>query len=534
MSAKKQNITKSKTAATKAGRKSTSKKASSLDKRKVERLDSFAERINAPLPPLPVIERQLINDIKVPQKQTNGSALRFTLRLTDILATSVVIIVGVWSGYIGTNNNEIMAPIAVGFLGSIIFVSLLFAVQAHRFTPRESFTIHIKKIALATFAALGVWLTTAIIAKPSTFLPDALAWAGIYAAATLFGLHTLYFYFVQRLHKRSALAPTIVLLGATETARRLIEENAKTHELNILAIFDERLEKAPADIHGVPIVGKIQDLLDWDELPYVNRIVITLPSMAVDRKLNFFEQVRKLPNNIAFVIDEFENLNHIQQRLSQITQISLSDVAGKAKSGRYSAFKRAGDVIISVTALTLGAPVLALIALLIKMDSPGPVIFTQERHGLNNRVIRVHKFRSLRIESEDKKAAQQVTANDNRVTKIGRFIRKTSLDELPQLWNVLKGEMSLVGPRPHAIGMRTGEIESYKLVEEYAHRHQVKPGMTGWAQIHGSRGPLHNADDVARRVELDIDYIERSSTMLDLIIMFKTLPCLLGDSENIR
>jgi len=117
---------------------------------------------------------------------------------------------------------------------------------------------------------------------------------------------------------------------------------------------------------------------------------------------------------------------------------------------------------------------------------------------------------------------------------VGRFIRKTSIDELPQLINVIRGEMSLVGPRPHAVGMRTGEVESYKLVEEYAHRHKVKPGMTGWAQINGSRGPLHSEADVERRVRLDMEYIERSGAIFDLMIMVKTLPCLLGDSENIR
>jgi len=140
----------------------------------------------------------------------------------------------------------------------------------------------------------------------------------------------------------------------------------------------------------------------------------------------------------------------------------------------------------------------------------------------------------MRNDQADLKAAQQTLAGDARITKIGRIIRKTSIDELPQLLNVLKGEMSLVGPRPHATGMRTGDTESYKLVEEYAHRHRVKPGMTGWAQINGSRGPLHNAEDVAERVRLDVEYIERSNWFFDLYIMVKTLPVMLGDSENIR
>jgi lipopolysaccharide/colanic/teichoic acid biosynthesis glycosyltransferase len=132
-------------------------------------------------------------------------------------------------------------------------------------------------------------------------------------------------------------------------------------------------------------------------------------------------------------------------------------------------------------------------------------------------------------------AARQVVADDERVTRVGRFIRKFSLDELPQLFNVLKGEMSLVGPRPHAIGMKTGEVESAKLVAEYAWRHRMKPGVTGWAAVKGSRGPVHTAEEVRRRVELDVEYIERQSVLLDLYILTLTLPCLLfGDREAVR
>jgi len=387
---------------------------------------------------------------------------------------------------------------------------------------------------IAAFGALGLWLTVALIIKPDTFLPDTLAKAGLGATAALFVLHGLYHTQVKRLHLRGALAPTIVMLGATESARRLIEENAKTRELNILAIFDERLARAPHNIHGVPVIGKIDDLLKWDKLPYVSRIVVTLPGMAESRKQAFLEQVKLLPNRIAFVIDEFENLDHVKQRLSQIAEVGMRDVTGNPKGGAHTAIKRLMDISIGTLALIGLSPILLIVALLIKKDSPGPVLFKQPRHGFNNRVFNVYKFRSMRNDQADLKAAQQTVAGDARVTKIGRFIRKTSIDELPQLLNVIKGDMSLVGPRPHAVGMRTAGKDSMELVAEYAHRHAVKPGMTGWAQINGSRGPLHDGDDVARRVELDVEYIERSNAFFDLYIMLKTLPVLLGDSENIR
>jgi len=373
-----------------------------------------------------------------------------------------------------------------------------------------------------------------LIVRPESFYPSTLAVAGLFAFATLFILHSLHYSHVRNLHKKGSLIPTVVMLGATESARRIIEENAKTKELNILAIFDDRITRAPLNIHGVPVVGKVEDLSNWEKLPFINRIIVTLPSIAAERKKVFVDQIRKLPNRIAFVNDEFENLNHVQQRLSEIAKISLRDVAGKQVSGHVIAIKRATDIIISVLALTLGAPVLLIIALLIKLDSPGPVIFKQPRHGFNNQVFKVYKFRSMAKEKEDMNAAQQVSAGDARVTKIGRIIRKTSIDELPQLINVLKGDMSLVGPRPHAVGMKTAGKDSLDLVEEYAHRHRVKPGMTGWAQINGSRGALETGEDIARRVRLDVDYIERQNFWLDMYIIIMTLPVLLGDRETIR
>jgi len=502
------------------------------------RLEAFANKVRPEPPKKPIVDRrrkrQTTADINVPRRQINMSAVRFGLRGLDVLLVCAIIAVGIWNGYVGVNNRGISAPIAAAVLGSVVFIAALFVSNAYRFNAAETWSSHLKTVMIASFAALGVWLTIALIIRPETFLPDALAKAGLGAIALIAVLHSFYHLKLRRLHERGALSPTIVMLGATESARRIIEENAKTKELNILAIFDDRIARAPHNIHGVPVIGTVEDLLEWDALPYIGRIVVTLPSMANERKQAFVDRVRLLPNRIAFVVDEFETLNHVQQRVSEIAEISLRDVTGNPKSGRHTALKRLMDIGISATALVIGAPILWGIGLLIRLDSPGPVLFKQPRHGFNNRVFNVYKFRSMRNDKADLKAEQQTVAGDARVTKIGRFIRKTSIDELPQLINVLKGEMSLVGPRPHAVGMKTAGKASMDLVNEYAHRHKVKPGMTGWAQINGSRGPLHNAEDVAERVRLDVEYIERANVIWDIYIMLKTLPVLLGDRTNIR
>ncbi|MBI3517663.1 MAG: exopolysaccharide biosynthesis polyprenyl glycosylphosphotransferase, partial [Proteobacteria bacterium] len=188
---------------------------------------------------------------------------------------------------------------------------------------------------------------------------------------------------------------------------------------------------------------------------------------------------------------------------------------------RYVA-KLLEDRILAAIALVLLSPVLAAIALAIRLDSPGPVLFRQKRHGFNNTEFQVYKFRSMKVEQSDALGARQAARNDTRITKLGAFLRKSSLDELPQLFNVLRGDMSIVGPRPHPIGMRTGNRLCEDIVDEYAHRHRVRPGITGWAQVKGFRGATETPTQLQRRVELDLHYIDHWSIVFDLKIILLT------------
>jgi len=195
--------------------------------------------------------------------------------------------------------------------------------------------------------------------------------------------------------------------------------------------------------------------------------------------------------------------------------------------------KLALDYVVGSISLLLFAPLMLAVAVAIKLESPGPVFFRQRRHGYNHRLIDVYKFRTMTV-AENGDHVVQAQKNDARVTRVGKFLRRTSLDELPQLFNVLTGEMSLVGPRPHAIGMLVEGEEAKRLLKTYAHRHRIKPGLTGWAAVNGSRGPVDTPQAVRQRVALDLEYIERQSLWFDLRIMFSTLPCLLGDSSTVR
>jgi lipopolysaccharide/colanic/teichoic acid biosynthesis glycosyltransferase len=207
-------------------------------------------------------------------------------------------------------------------------------------------------------------------------------------------------------------------------------------------------------------------------------------------------------------------------------------VSGRPCNHRRAFVKRVQDLAISAGLLTLFALPMLAIAAAIRIDSKGPALYRQRRHGFNNRVISILKFRTMRHQPDA--TVTQVVADDPRITRLGVFLRRTSLDELPQLINVLHGDMSLVGPRPHAIGMKAAERELTQIVAEYAHRHAVKPGITGWAQINGSRGPVHTTAAVRRRVKLDLEYVSRASLWLDLQILLRSAPILFGDTKATR
>jgi len=216
---------------------------------------------------------------------------------------------------------------------------------------------------------------------------------------------------------------------------------------------------------------------------------------------------------------------------SRVGNVAMIDLVEKPIADWGTVGKWAFDKIVGLVALTLLAPVMLAVAVAIKLDSRGPVLFRQKRHGFNNELIEIFKFRSMYVDRCDANAAMLVTKDDPRVTRVGRFIRKRSLDELPQLFNVIAGSLSLVGPRPHALEAKAAGRLYVSVVDGYFGRHKVKPGITGWAQIHGWRGETDTPEKIQKRVEHDIYYIENWSLLLDLFILIKT-PFALLKSES--
>ncbi len=426
-----------------------------------------------------------------------------------------------------------VARVAPFVVGSLVVARALRSLLLYRFVRSDRLVVHLGRVALAVAIAAA-----ATVASKWLFGDDGPSlrscWAWIVLALVSLGVaHTVWWLTIRRWRAAGWLTPNLIVVGATQHAEHLISDALARRHVNVLGVFDDRLGRVPATILGVPVLGDVEGLLGHKVLPFVDRIVIAVEPSATKRVRDIASRLSILPNEVTLFLEP-EGAAGRMAALTRLGDSPLAELNGAADVDRKAFAKRMQDLVIGVPALVLVSPLLAFIAVMVRLDSTGPVFFRQRRHGFNNEEIVVWKFRSMRADAADARAERQVSANDDRVTRVGRFLRKSSLDELPQLINVVRGEMSLVGPRPHAIGMKTGEVESALLVAEYAHRHRIKPGMTGWAAIKGSRGPLNAPAEVQRRVALDVDYIARQSFWLDLRIIITTLPGMLGDRAGVR
>jgi Undecaprenyl-phosphate glucose phosphotransferase len=281
----------------------------------------------------------------------------------------------------------------------------------------------------------------------------------------------------------------------------------------------------------VPKLGKVTDLVEFARRTRVDLVLVSMPLSAEKRVLEMLKQLWVLPADIRLSA-HMSQLRFTSKSYSYVGDLPVFDMADKPISDWNLVFKWVFDKAVALFALLLLSPVMIVTAIAIKLESRGPVLFRQKRHGFNNRLIEIYKFRSMYTDRSDSNASKLVTKDDPRVTRVGRFIRKASIDELPQLFNVLKGELSIVGPRPHALEAKAANKLYYEAVEGYFARHKVKPGMTGWAQIHGWRGETDTIDKIMQRVHHDLYYIENWSILLDFYICIMTPFSLFAKNEN--
>jgi polysaccharide biosynthesis protein PslA len=334
-----------------------------------------------------------------------------------------------------------------------------------------------------------------------------------------------------RLVADKQLTEKYAIYGAGDNARPMIERMRRHDGIEIVGIFDDRHSRVARDIAGIRVSGGITELAAAAQNGSVDRVVIALPLTAVERIRELVKSLYALPLTIDIGFDACQGGIINFKRANRVADSLLIEIFDRPLNGwRYLA-KLCEDSVLSAILLVLWLPVIGAIALAIKLDSPGPVFFRQRRYGFSGRVFEAFKFRTMHASQTDALGAQLTRRNDPRITRIGRFLRRTSLDELPQLFNVLRGDMSLVGPRPHPLAAKAADIPYHDAIGHYALRHRVRPGITGWAQVNGWRGETETLVQLQKRVEYDLSYIEHWSFWLDIRILLRTAICIFHNAD---
>jgi len=327
---------------------------------------------------------------------------------------------------------------------------------------------------------------------------------------------------------KSGTACTVVIAGINDVSRQLATSMQRHPEygLRFIGQFEDRNSARLGDTRNDTLLGKLNELPDYVRRNNIDTIFIAIPISHVQRTQDLLDDLKDTTASIYFVPDLFV-VDLIQSRSDEVAGIHVLSICETPFHGWRGIMKRLSDIVLASTMLLLAAPIMLLIAIAIRVTTSESVFFKQRRYGLGGEEIVVYKFRTMAT-SDDDEDVKQATVGDPRVTAIGRFLRHYSLDELPQILNVLQGRMSVVGPRPHAIAHNE---EYRKLIKGYMVRHKVSPGITGLAQVSGCRGETVTVEDMERRIHYDLEYLRDWSLALDLKIIYKTAKTLLGDRQ---
>jgi Undecaprenyl-phosphate glucose phosphotransferase len=343
------------------------------------------------------------------------------------------------------------------------------------------------------------------------------------SAITLIASRSYLSRLLHRWTESGKIARRVAVIGAGEFSREFIQRlRSEPHAYTVVGLYDDRLSRIPAVQEGVRVRGSVGDLLERSREEQIDLIVIALPLTAISRISKILEQIGSAVADICLTTD-FVGFRYRSSQISSVGSNPVVLVEERPLKDWRAAKKLTFDLVIGCLMLLVVAPLLALIALAIRLDSPGPILFRQPRLGFNNRLFTCYKFRSMHHGMTDLMGDRQATRGDARVTRIGKWLRALSLDELPQLFNVLRGNMSLVGPRPHPPNTKAEDKLFTEVVAKYAFRHRVKPGITGWAQVNGWRGETKTVEQIENRVACDLAYIENWSLWFDLRIMVLTI-----------
>lgn len=450
------------------------------------------------------------------------SVLITLLRAADV---TVVVLAGALA-YLTRFGTLEMTPLA---LATMACVSLLSANSLQVFGLYRSEAVI--NPARSAFILIVAWLVAISVAIALGFMTKTAEevsrlWIGLWSIYGLLGLfisHICQRTVVRRLQAAGYLLHNIVIGGIGPCSLRIaaqLRRGQPSNGIRVLGLLKDGADEAPGMINGLPVLGDFGDLQERIKTCPIDQVIIPLPLASEAPLSDWVAELKSLPLDVRLCPD-LSGWDLTCRGVGQLGGLPLVDVVEKPITGWQWIAKTVEDRILAVVILLLILPVILGIAVAIKLDSPGPVFFRQKRYGINNELIEVLKFRSMYHGSgRSDSPVLQVQRIDARVTRVGRFLRRTSLDELPQFINVLKGDMSIVGPRPHAV--QHNDLYA-GIIAGYHGRHRVRPGITGWAQIHGLRGGIETIDKLEERVRFDLFYIDNWSLALDLWIVIRTL-----------
>lgn len=467
-------------------------------------------------------ERPVTQPAKDAPRAVSPSIVMGALRLLDMLCVLGVGWVSAWR--VGEVSVGFSNAAAVIGLATIAMMNVAHFMGSYRAPMLWSWVDSMNRAVaswLVAIAAVAVLVLAS--AQSSTPMKEWLEIWAIGTTALLVTCRCAFSAWLARSQRSRRLQRRVVILGAGPIGQRLVQQMTAmpNPEFEIVGVYDDRRSRLPPTCLGYDVRGNLDDLIAEARIRPIDGVFIALPLSAEWRLAEIMNKlcviavdVRLCLGNLGFQIGECE--------VTHITGLTTLNVCDSPVKGWKYLGKLVEDKVLAAIILGLAAPVMAIVAMLIKIDSPGPVLFRQRRHGLNNELIEVLKFRSLYHHARDQSADRLCTRDDPRITRVGSFLRRTMLDELPQFINVLRGEMSIVGPRPHALAAKAGGLLYREAVKYYDARHRMKPGITGWAQIHGWRGETRTVEEIDQRVAHDLYYIQHWSILLDLKIILRT------------
>jgi putative colanic acid biosynthesis UDP-glucose lipid carrier transferase len=458
-----------------------------------------------------------MSDVRAFPASDRTTLIAGLLRLTDILLVMLVAYVLFW-----LQNDTLRAPHyyhQIIVLAALLTANFTHVAGIYRPVALASTSLQVVRLAAA-------WSMVALAVLAFVFVTEIAEWLNpTWAMRWFFGVlacftvtRVLIWERRRRMRRHGDLTIRIALVGARDLGRKVLEQLRQDPYVQVVGVFDT-LDPGETTIEGVPYRGSVKDLVRLVRKERVDEIVIAMIDRSEEEVASVLAKLRDVPINTKFCAHTLR-FNLPVRGYSTVGGLPLLHVFQRPLGAWGQVLKGLEDRVLGLILLILALPVMAVIAVLVKLDSPGPVLFRQKRYGFNNNDITVFKFRSMRNDPNPDPTVPQAQRNDPRVTRIGAFLRKSSLDELPQLFNVLQGTMSLVGPRPHAVAHN----EHYAaVIDGYLGRHRVKPGITGWAQVNGYRGETDTPEKMRMRVQYDLYYIDNWSLSLDLKILLMTI-----------